>query len=204
MIAHLRGSLIERGTDQVILEAAGVGYLITVTASGLRALPAVGAEARLHIYTHASQDSALQLFGFTDPDERNVFQILLAVQGVGPRVAIAILSGLPVSELARAIASGDVARLTQIRGVGRKIAERLVVELREKIVAVAALGAGGAAVSLPAPAGGPPSGKLGEVWAALVSLGYRPSEFEATLGKLDREQATDVLVKSALSALRRK
>src|SRR6059058_6222006 len=93
---------------------------VTVTGAALRSLPAVGAEARLFIHTHAVQDGPLQLFGFADAYERRVFETLLAVQGVGPRVAVAILSGLPLPDLVRAISGGDVARLTQVRGVGRK------------------------------------------------------------------------------------
>jgi Holliday junction DNA helicase RuvA len=203
VIAHLRGVLLERGLDQVVVEAGGVGYLVTMTAAGLRALPQVGAEARLHIYAHHTEDRGLQLYGFTDPDERRVFETLLAVQGVGPKVAIAILAGLPVSELVRAISTADVARLTQIRGVGRKIAERMVVELREKIVAVAAAGGSVGAAPAPAPSG-VPVGTQGEAWAALVALGYRPAEIEPVLTKLDKELPAEQAVKAALSALRRK
>src|SRR4029079_18304038 len=128
------------------------------------------------IYTHATQDGPMQLFGFPDADERRLFETLLSVQGVGPKGAVAILSGLPPSELVKAVASGDVARLTQIRGIGRKIAERLCVELRDKIGA-ALFAAEGPSVGSPLP-GAPPPGRLGEVFAALVALGYRPGEFE--------------------------
>src|SRR5262245_28643798 len=135
MIAYLRGTLIDQTTEAVVLDVGGVGYLVHLTAPGLRALPALGSEARLYVYTHATQDGPLQLFGFVDADERRLFETLLAVQGVGPKVAVAILSGLPVAELVRAVASGDVARLTQVRGIGRKTAERLVLELRDRIAA---------------------------------------------------------------------
>jgi Holliday junction DNA helicase RuvA len=202
MIAHLRGLLVERVPDEVVIDVAGVGYAVTVTAGAFRSLPAAGAEVRLYTYTHAAQDRPLQLFGFVDADERRLFEALLSVQGVGPRVAVAILSGLSAADLVRAIAGGDIARLTQIRGVGRKIAERLAVELRDKI---AALGAARGEVR-PVPATGAravPSGRLGEVHAALVSLGYKPSEFEAVLGALDAGQPTPDLIKQALAALRR-
>jgi holliday junction DNA helicase RuvA len=204
MIAHLRGQLVERQPDVVVIDVGGVGYAVTVTAGAFRALPAAGAEVRLFTYTHAVQDGPLQLFGFVDADERRLFEALLSVQGVGPKVAVAILSGLAVGELVRAIAGGDIARLTQIRGVGRKIAERLAVELRDKIAALG-VGAGREAEATPAAAArGVPSGRLGEVYGALVSLGYRPPEFEALLGGLDREQPTADLIKQALAALRRK
>ncbi len=199
MIAHLRGPLIEKGVDSVVVEAAGVGYLVAVTTSTMRVLGELGSEARLHIHSHATQDSPVQLFGFVDPDERRLFETLLAVQGVGPKVALAILSGLATAELIRAITSGDIARLTKIRGVGRKTAERLTVELRDKLGAVRLGGAPG--TMLPGVA---PQGKLGEVHGALVSLGYRPGEFEAVLGSLDPELSTTELIKRALAALRRR
>ena len=199
MIASVRGTLLEKNLEVVVIEAAGVGYLIAVTATAYRALPAVGLEARLFVYTHAVQDGGLQLYGFADPDERKVFETLLSVQGVGPRVAVAILSGLPLPDLVRAIAGAELGVLTQIRGVGRKIAERLAVELREKI---GALAVGGRPAS-PAP-GGPPPGRLGEVHGALIGLGYRPQEFEAVLSSMDASQPAPDLVKQALAALRRK
>jgi Holliday junction DNA helicase RuvA len=207
MIAHLRGALIAREADQVVVEAGGVGYAVTVTAATLKELPLIGAETRLHIYAHAAQDSPLQLYGFHEAGERRVFETLLGVQGVGPRVAVAIVSAMPVGDLARAIAGGDLARLTQIRGVGRKIAERLVVELRQKIQAVAGgatAGSDRAGAGVGAGAGAAPAGRLGEVWAALVALGYRPAELEPIVSKLDPAIAPADLVKQALSALRRK
>jgi Holliday junction DNA helicase RuvA len=201
VIASVRGALLEKNPDVVVIEAGGVGYLITVTLAAHRALPATGAEARLFIYTHAVQDGGLQLYGFADPDERRVFETLLSVQGVGPRVAVAILSGLPLPDLVRAIANGDLGTLTQIRGVGRKIAERLAVELREKILTVAV---SGKPVSSAAAGPAVPRGRLGEVYGALIELGYRPVEIEALVATLDASQPAPELVKQALAALRRK
>lgn len=205
MIAYLRGVLIEKGPEAVIIDVGGVGYLVSITASTQRALPPVGNETRLHIYTHAVQDGPLQLFGFHEADERHLFEVLLSVQGVGPKLAVAIVSGLPAVELVRAISTSDVARLTQIRGVGRKIAERLAVELREKIVAVLGV-AGGVTTGLPpAPlTTGMPRGRLGDVWAALATLGYKPAEIEGAINRLDAEQPAPDLIKQALAALRRK
>jgi Holliday junction DNA helicase RuvA len=202
VIAHLRGTVAERGVDAAVIDVGGVGYAVTLTSAAMRALPKVGDSVTLSTYTHGSADSPWQLFGFADPDERAVFEALLAVQGVGPRVAVAILSGLPVGELVRAISGGDVARLTQIRGVGRKIAERLTVELRDKIGAVVGVGRESAA-GTSAPSIVPP-GRLGEVHGALMALGYKPVEFEAFLPKLDPSQPTPDLIKQALAALRRK
>jgi holliday junction DNA helicase RuvA len=199
VIASLRGSLLEKTPETVVVEAGGVGYLVTVTAAAFRGLPPLGSEARLFIHTHAVQDGGLHLYGFADHEERRTFEALLSVQGVGPRVAVAILSGLALPDLVRFISSGDVARLTQIRGVGRKIAERLTVELRDKIGAVVAAGQ---ETSGPAPA--VPSGRLGEVYSALVSLGYKPAELEPLLPALDAGLPAADLVKQALAALRRK
>jgi Holliday junction DNA helicase RuvA len=205
MIAHLRGRLVERGADAVVIDVAGVGYAVMITAGAFRALPAAGSDVQVYTYTHAVQDGPLQLYGFVDPGERRLFEALLSVQGVGPKVAVAILSGLQTPDLVRAIAGGDIARLTQIRGVGRKIAERLAVELRDKIAALGASGTrDGSAPPTPPASSTIPSGRLGEVHGALVSLGYRPSEFESVLGALDAEQPIPDLIKQALAALRRK
>jgi len=201
VIASLRGTLLEKGAESVVIEAGGVGYAVTPTVAAMRALPAVGSEVRLFIYTHFVQDSPWQLYGFSDGDERRVFETLISVQGVGPRVGVALLAGLPLPELVKAITSADLGRLIQIRGVGRKIAERLSLELREKI-GVAVQG-DDFPVPLPPPSGAP-SGRLGEVHGALLALGYKPIEFEAVLPKLDASAPAPELVKQALAALRRK
>jgi Holliday junction DNA helicase RuvA len=203
MIAHLRGQLIENDGDTIVVDVAGVGYQVWISGATLGTLPPVGAELRIHVHSHFIADEPLRLYGFADPDERRLFQTLLDVQGVGPRVALAILAGLPSGELVRAIAGGDVARLTQIKGVGRKIAERLTVELREKITTLpAARGVSVPALS-PSRASGP-SGPLGDVYGALVALGFRPNEFEVLLNDMDATRSTADLVKQALAALRRR
>jgi len=202
MIASLRGTLLEKNPDTVVIEAGGVGYAVTVTAAAQRALPAPGAQARLFIHTHAVQDSPWQLYGFAEPEERRMFETLLTVQGVGPRVAVAILSGLPMGDLVRAIRAADLATLTRIRGVGRKTAERMAVELRDKIGVPASAGRDPSTV-FPLPGHVPP-GRLGEVFGALQALGYRASEFEAILSALDESKPTPDLIKEALAAMRRK
>lgn len=199
MIALLRGVLLEKRADAVVIEAGGVGYHVLVSGASQRLLPGIGAEARLFIHSHAVQDAPWQLFGFVDPEERRVFEALISVQGVGPRVAIGILSALAPAEIVRAIGAADVVRLVQVRGVGRKLAERLAVELRDKIALAPA--AGREAAPLP---GAVPPGRIGEVWGALVSLGYKPAEFEATLARLDEAAPVAELIKQALAALRRK
>jgi holliday junction DNA helicase RuvA len=200
MIASLRGALLESGPEGVVIEAGGVGYAVSVTVAAQRSLPPLGATAFLLIHTHAVQDGPLQLFGFAEAEERRLFETLLAVQGVGPKVAMAILSGLPQGELVRAISASDIATLTKIRGVGRKTAERIAIELRDKIGLGVGDGQGGGA-ALP---GTVPAGRLGEVHGALTALGYKPSEFDAILAKLDEKQHVTALIKQALAHLRRK
>ena len=200
MIASLRGALLESGPDSVVIEAGGVGYAVTITAAAQRALPSLGATTFLLIHSHTVQDGPLQLFGFADTEERRVFETLLSVQGVGPKVALAILSSLPIGELVRAIGATDIATLTKIRGVGRKTAERISIELRDKIGLGSGQGnAGGAMLS-----GAVPAGRMGEVHGALTALGYKPSEFDAILAKLDDTHPVTDLIKQALAALRRK
>jgi Holliday junction DNA helicase RuvA len=203
VIAHLRGQLIENDGDSIVVDVAGVGYQVWISSATLGGLPPVGAELRLQVHSHFIKDEPLRLYGFADADERRLFQTLLDVQGVGPRVALAILAGLPSGELVRAIAGGDVARLTQIKGVGRKIAERLTVELREKITTLSAGRGGPAAAPQPARGAGP-TGPLGDVYGALIALGFRPNEFEALLDDMDAARPTADLVKQALAALRRR
>ncbi len=202
MIASLRGTLLEKNPDTVVIEAGGVGYAVTVTAAAQRALPAPGAQARLFIHTHAVQDSPWQLYGFAEPEERRMFETLLTVQGVGPRVAVAILSGLPMGDLVRAIRAADLATLTRIRGVGRKTAERMAVELRDKVGV--AVGAGREVSTVFPLQGSAPPGRRGEVFGALQALGYRVAEFEAVLSALDESKPTPDLIKEALAAMRRK
>jgi Holliday junction DNA helicase RuvA len=199
MIASLRGALLESGPDSVVIEAGGVGYAVTITVAAQRALPPLGATAFLLVHTHTVQDGPLQLFGFADAEERRVFETLLSVQGVGPKVALAILSSLPIGELVRAISATDIATLTKIRGVGRKTAERISVELRDKIGMGGVSVQGGAALP-----GTVPAGRMGEVHGALTALGYKPSEFDTVLSKLDDTHPVTDLIKQALAALRRK
>lgn len=202
MIASLRGRLTDNDGEAVVVEVAGVGYQVLVSAATLGALPATSAEVFLHVHSHFVKDEPIRLYGFTDAAERGLFRTLIDVQGVGPRVALAILAGLPPAELVRAISHGDVARLTQIKGVGRKIAERLALELREKITALP-LG-GGRPEASPTAAAGVPTGPLGEVYGALLHAGYKPAEFAALVEKMDAGRPVPDLLREALAALRRK
>ncbi len=158
-------------------------------------------ETQLFVHTHFVKDEPLRLYGFTDLGERRLFQTLIGVQGVGPRVALAILAGMEAGEIVRAIATGDIPRLTQIKGVGRKTAERLALELREKILTLPA--SKGGAVAPPPAQSELPRGPLGDVYGALVQLGYKPAEIDPLLERFDPARPVADLVREALGALRR-
>jgi Holliday junction DNA helicase RuvA len=166
-------------------------------------------EVQLHIHSHFVSDEPLRLYGFSTTSEKSLFQTLISVQGVGPRVALAILAGIETEDLVRAIATSDVARLKQVKGVGGKLAERLALELREKILAAGTgMGAHGTAgKGKPSPAAAPastaPVGPLGEVYGALIVLGYKPAEIDPLIEKMDETRPIEVNMRSALAALRR-
>ncbi|HEY5449800.1 MAG TPA: Holliday junction branch migration protein RuvA [Polyangia bacterium] len=205
MIAFLRGQLRGEDDDAIIIDVGGVGYQVlpsAVTKASLRP-----GEVQMHIHAHFVADEPLRLYGFSTTAEKSLFQTLLSVQGVGPRVALAILAGIETEDLVRAIATSDVGRLRQVKGVGGKIAERLALELREKILTVGAGMGAKAGKGKPAGAAAPPAsapvGPLGEVYGALVLLGYKPAEVEPLLEKLDENKPFDVNVRMALAALRK-
>ncbi len=171
MIAWLEGDLREKSPSRVVIAVAGVGYEAFIPVSTFVGLPDAGKRVALHVHTHVRED-ALTLYGFSTPLERTVFELLIRTSGVGPRLALALLSGLESERLLEAIRSGAVATLRAVPGVGPKMAERLVVELRER--AAELLGAlaapAGSRSGVPArPAGGDP---LEEAVSALVNLGY--------------------------------
>jgi Holliday junction DNA helicase RuvA len=132
MIASLRGKLLEKHPNQVIVDTGGVGYDVTVPVSTFSALSEAGSEVRLRIHTHVRED-AIQLFGFLTEEEKTVFERLISVSGIGPKLAITVLSGLPTPDLVAAIREGAVERLVRIPGVGKKTAERMVLELKDKL-----------------------------------------------------------------------
>jgi Holliday junction DNA helicase RuvA len=196
MIAHLRGKLIHKQPGQAIIEAAGVGYDVTISVPTFTALPSVGAEAALHIYTKVAEDQ-IALFGFLDREEKRLFERLVTVSGVGPKLAITILSGLSSERTVQAIRGQDHAQLTRIPGVGKKLAERLVVELKDKLddFAVAPVQS---AVQGPA---------VDDVLSALVNLGYqRPAAEKAVEQAIAKEKALaadfDGLFRGALKVIR--
>ena len=132
MIAHLRGALLEKHPNQVVVESGGVGYDVTIPVSAYSSLPEKGAEVSLHIHTHVRED-VLALFGFVSAADKALFEKLISVTGIGPKIAITALGGLTAPDLAAAIRSGSIEQLVRIPGVGKKTAERMVLELRDKL-----------------------------------------------------------------------
>jgi holliday junction DNA helicase RuvA len=198
MIAQLRGSLADKRPNQIIVEVGGVGYLVNIPLSTFYALGGLREEVVLLVHTHVREDS-LALYGFLTAREKHLFEMLLSASGVGPTLALKILSGMSADELAPAIREGDIARLTRIPGVGKKTAERMVVELRDKLAAAEteALSSGG---SVAATGRG---GISGDVVSALLNLGYDSRAAEAAVERAGREgQASfEALLRAALHAL---
>jgi holliday junction DNA helicase RuvA len=196
MIAHLRGTLLVKHPNQAIVETHGVGYDVAISVPTFTDLPAAGAEVSLHIHTHVRED-ALSLYGFLRPGEKQLFEKLLTVSGIGPTLAIKILSGMAADEMVGAIRGGDLARLTRIPGIGKKTAERMVLELRDKL----ANAAGGTETLA-----GAVSPVEDDVISALMNLGYQRAAAEKALlaahgGK--GPQSFDALFREALAALSR-
>jgi holliday junction DNA helicase RuvA len=176
MIAYLRGAILEKHPNQVIVDAAGVGYDVTIPISTYSALPAVGAEVRLRIHTHVRED-ALSLFGFLTSEEKLLFEKLIDVSGIGPKLAVTVLSGLATPDLVAAIRQGQVELLVRIPGVGKKTAERMVLELRDKLDVLG---------PVPAVAAAPASSFTAleqDVVSALVNLGCARPAAEASVRK---------------------
>ncbi|HZD75485.1 MAG TPA: Holliday junction branch migration protein RuvA [Acidobacteriaceae bacterium] len=196
MIAHLRGRLLSKQPQQVIVEASGVGYDVAISVSTYTSLPAEGAEVALHIHTQVREDT-LALYGFLERNDKRIFERLITVSGVGPKLAITIQSGLPAERLVAALRAQDHATLTRIPGVGKKLAERLVVELKDKLEDVAA--------AAPAVAAAGPAAE--DVLSALVNLGYqRPSAQKAIEAAVAKDKSLgehfDALFRAALMTIR--
>jgi Holliday junction DNA helicase RuvA len=189
MIAAVRGEVLVRRPDHVVIEAGGVGYRLTVSAETLKAVPATGREAFLHSEL-VSRDDSLALFGFSSEEERELFGLLVSVSGIGPKVAIAALSGGPTRELLRAIAAGDAKRFQAVPGIGKRTSERIIVELREKVAGTLEE----ELLAAPGEADGRAMARDG-----LVNLGYAPLEAEQLLDGIEGEDAEELIA----TALRR-
>ncbi len=193
MIARLTGTILDLKTDRIVLDVHGVGYELSIPLGTFSALPPAGEKAVLHVHTHVRED-ALQLFGFATPQEKYVFERLISVSGIGPKVALTVLSGLPLPELVGAIASQNVRLLSTIPGVGKKLAERLGLELKEKL---AGLGLGGA----PGATGGKTS-VVDDAIGALQNLGYKALQAEQAVENAVRAVGTGDLNKILSAALK--
>jgi len=193
----LRGTLLEKRPNQVIVDVGGVGYEVTVPISTFSSLPPAGAEVRLRTFTYVREDT-LALYGFLTEEEQFLFERLIGISGIGPRLAVTVLSGLPVAELVASIRQGLVEHLVRIPGVGKKTAERIVLELREK------LGAFGPAAAAPAP--GPVLGAVEQdVLSALINLGCARPAAEAAVRKARQqapEESFEPLFRRALALVR--
>jgi Holliday junction DNA helicase RuvA len=196
MIAHLRGTLLSKHPNQAVVETHGVGYDVVISVPTFSEMPLPGSEVALHIHTHVRED-ALSLYGFLRLGDKQLFEKLLTVSGIGPKLAITILSGMPSDEMIAAIRGGDVVRLTRIPGIGKKTAERMVLELRDKLPTTGA----------DAETGGVQTSPVEEdVISALTNLGYQRAGAEKALlavrnHQAGKEKSFEVLFREALGAL---
>jgi Holliday junction DNA helicase RuvA len=195
MIAHLRGKLLAKHPNQAIVEAAGVGYDVTITVPTFSDLPEAGTDVALHIHTHVRED-VIALYGFLKASEKLLFEKLIRVSGIGPKLAITILSGMAADGMTGAIRGNDVARLTRIPGIGKKTAERMVLELRDKLPQVAT----------PEDTPVPTRNAVEEdVLSALVNLGYQRAAAERVLadaGKNEKDgKSFDTLFRNTLALM---
>lgn len=190
MIGGLRGRVARKDPGEVLVDCSGVLYEVKISLQAFAGLPPVGEEVQIDVVTHARED-ALQLFGFLDEAEKTVFHWLRAVSGVGPKLAMNILSGMPAAEIRTALAEGDAAQLVRIPGVGKKVSERLVVDLREK--------AAESSLGLPGGAGQPGPGEEDEeALSVLVNLGYKKTEAERVLRLVPEGLSLEETLREAL------
>ena len=194
MIAHLRGKLLAKHPNQAIVETAGVGYDVTISVPTFSDLPATGADVALYIHTHVRED-VIALYGFLRSSEKQLFEKLITVSGIGPKLAITILSGMAADEMVGAIRSNNVAQLTRIPGIGKKTAERMVLELRDKLPEASPI----AATAVPAL-----SATEEDVLSALLNLGYQRAAAEKALAvaaKNGKGASFDAIFRETLAVL---
>lgn len=186
MIGRLRGEIAEKSPDRILIDVAGVGYEVAVTPATIAALPGVGQPAVMHTHLHVRED-VMALFGFATSDERDIFQVLIGVSGVGPRLAMSILATLDPNQLRHVVVSEDVAALTAVPGIGQRSAQKLLLELRPRLeIPDSPLQAGSA---------------LAEVREALEGLGYQPAEIRKVLPDLPQDETVEESLRRALQEL---
>jgi Holliday junction DNA helicase RuvA len=191
MIGRLRGTVVHKDVDRIVVDVGGVGYEIAMSPRGLGTLPPVGEDAVVHTHLHVREDQ-LALFGFAAEDERDLFRVLLGASGVGPKLALAVMGTLDPAELRRAVLTEDTDALTAVPGIGKRSAQKLVLDLRSRLQlpeAEAILSGGGSALS--------------EAREALEALGYQAAEIREALEGLDREEPVESLVREALRRMGR-
>jgi holliday junction DNA helicase RuvA len=196
MIAHIRGKLLAKQPNQVIVETGGIGYDVTITVPTFAELPQIGTEIALHIHTYVRED-VLALYGFLRPEEKQLFEKLISVSGIGPKLAVTILSGMPADEMVASIRHNDIARLTKIPGIGRKTAERMVLELRDKLPPLGAE----AVTEIPTL-----TADEEDVLSALTNLGYQRAAAEkvvTAIAKNGKKGSFETMFREALASLSR-
>ena len=194
MIGRLRGILVSRQPPSLLVEVAGVGYEVEAPMSTIYDLPATGTEVTLLIH-HAVKEDSVALYGFLRENERTLFRSLLKVSGIGAKIALAVLSGVSTDHFARLVHAGDVVALTKIPGIGKKTAERIVVELRDRVDGLSTAGG----VSLPGAAA--PLDATGEATVALQQLGYKPAEVSRLVQKVAADgDSAEAIIRKALRA----
>ncbi|NWN82973.1 MAG: Holliday junction branch migration protein RuvA [Halomonas sp.] len=198
MIGRLRGTLLDKQPPWLVVDVAGVGYELEASMTTLVALPAAGESVTL--YTHLTvRDDAHLLYGFLRDQERTLFRALIKVNGVGPKLALAILSGMDESAFRRCVLDDDVKSLTRLPGVGKKTAERLIIEMRDRFPHWEAPGPAVSGSDGVEPTREPRQDPLADAESALVSLGYKPAEAARMLTGLEGEDSTEAMIKAALS-----
>jgi Holliday junction DNA helicase RuvA len=197
VIAQISGTLAQKVPGEIVVDVVGVGYQVFIPLNVFYRLPEIGAPVSLQIHTHV-RDDALQLFGFQDLAEKQIFLLLISVSGIGPKLAVNILSGIPAEELARALKVGDQARLVAIPGVGRKLAERLIVELKDKLATLSTAG-------VESPKAEIGSHVMQDAVSALVNLGYKGPEAEKMVREVLRsgDRSLENVLKDTLRRLSR-
>ena len=188
MIASVRGEVLSKGPDEVVVESAGVGYRLSVSAETMRSVPAMGREVLLLSHL-VMRDDAIQLYGFASGPERDLFLMLVGVQGVGPKVALAVLSGGSASELTAAIAAGDAARFQAVPGIGKRTAERIIVELREMV-------AGAVAEQIVVRRGAGSDDPRALAHEGLIGLGFQPAEADEMLEAVSGDTPEELLAEA--------
>lgn len=199
MIAYLEGIIKSRGTDHVVVSVGGVGYQVFVTPSSIAQLPSsIDSKIQFHIHTHVREDQ-ITLYGFLTPHELQIFQRLLNVQGIGPKLALTVLAGLAPQDFVSAVVNDDLVRLNAIPGIGKKTAERIVLDLKDRLIK-------DGMVTLPAITGGTSvSGVRGDAISALINLGYQRLDAERAVSRLKRDESVPLsqLLKDALKEISR-